>query len=153
DSFWVAARLRLDGTFKNELVFPNSVPIPPNNQPIKLLANIVYFFNQKGQIVKEWDGFDDLGYLAQIKVIPPPNISADIAQHPLAFLASEKKDHNKALVKSYFDGLNQGNFDLIQNQFSPDLNAYDSFGKLDRTALIADWTALRSALPDLNFSL
>lgn len=153
DTTWVAVRLKLEGTFKNELVFPNSMPVPPNNQPIKLWANIIYRFNDKGQIVEEWDGFDDLSYLAQINVIPPPEVVTDIVQDTLGTVSDGTQDRNKDLIKRYFDGLNQGNYSLIQDQFRSDLNAYDSFGKLDRTGLIADRTSLRAAFPDLAFTV
>lgn len=147
---WVALRIKLRGTLKNELVFPNSVPIPPNNKLIDLIANIALRFDGAGRVVEEWNGFDNLGFLAQIGAIPPPQIPPQPPPETFEIVPSPLEQQNKESLVRYFAGLSIGNFAMVGELFRPDLSAYNSFGRFDRDQFLADLTALRNALPNLS---
>jgi len=153
EASWVAVRLKIEGTLKNELVFPNSPPIKPNNQPIKLEANLAFHFNDKGQVFEEWNGFDNLGFLAQIGVVPPPKVAPDALPDKIEVGAAGSEQRNKDTIRAYLDGIAKGDFAIVEQRFKPELNAHNSFGKLDRLAMIADLTSLRRALPDLSVNV
>ena len=69
---WVALRFTMTGTFENELAFP-SLPeaIPPSGDPVVLTINVILRFNEDGQIVEEWDEYDNLGWFTQLGILPP----------------------------------------------------------------------------------
>ncbi|MBX3080437.1 MAG: ester cyclase [Anaerolineae bacterium] len=153
DGNLVAFRLRLDGTLVNELVFPNSVPIPATNQPITLLTNIVMRFDENNLIAEEWDGFDNLGFLVQIGAIPPPQ--TEPVELPLVFniQPSPREQQNKEATLAYYDGLSRNDFSVIDAYLRPDMSAYSVFGKMDRTAQNNDLSFLRNAMPDLSYTV
>lgn len=147
----VAARFRIQGTFTHEMIFQNAVPIVPNGQAIRLVVNTLFRFNAEGQIIEEWNGFDNLTFLAQIGTIPqPPNAP----QAPLTAAESAVTDPvmiegQRELVRLYFDRLNVRDFAVIQLRFTPEFSAHNPFGTLDRDGLMDDLGALYNALPNL----
>lgn len=150
---WVAVRIRLTGTFQNELIFPNALPVPPNNQQIELVTNSVFRFNEAGLIAEEWNGFDNLSFLAQVGAVPTPVNEAQTALTISEILATGMEAQNEALITRYYEALNQGAFTFIEQNFRPEALTYNPFGSLDRAGSITDLTALRSALPDLNLTV
>lgn len=149
----VAARFRLKGTFTNEYIAPDTLPLQPNNQPVEVVVNVIYRFDEAGQIVEEWDGFDNLRFLGQLGLIPAPT-----NQPPSPMLYPDVVDvgmseENRDSVKQYFDALNQGNFGFIETSFKNDFTAHNPFGTLDRSGLVGDLSRLRGALPDLKYSV
>ena len=153
DGNMVAFRLKLDGTLVNELVFPNSVPIPATNQPITLTTNIMMRFDDQNLIAEEWDGFDNLGFLVQIGAIPPPQTQPVDFPPVFNFQPSAREQQNKDSINVYFAGLSQNNYGVLDSYLRPDMSAYSVFGRMDRTGQHDDLAYLRTAMPDLTYSL
>jgi predicted ester cyclase len=149
----VAARLRLQGTFQNELIFPNAQPIPPNNQPVTIAVQLMFRFNDDGQVIEEWDAFDNLHFFAQLGLVPAPQNTPTIPMTTVEILPTELATQNKDTVTQFFAGLNEGNFSLIDQHFREDFVAHNPFGVLDRAGLSIDLNMLRSALPDTTWTV
>jgi predicted ester cyclase len=149
----VAARLKLWGTFANELVFPNSIPIPASTQPITLLTNLVVRFDAQDLIVEEWDGFDNLGFLVQIGAIPPPDVPASALPDIFQVQPSPHEQRNKDAMRAYFSILSQGNVAVIEERLRPDVQAFSVFGLMNRDIQRSDLVSLRNAMPDLVFQV
>ncbi len=149
----VAARFRLKGTFTNEYIGPDTLPLQPNNQLVEIVVNVIYRFDEAGQVIEEWDGFDNLRFLGQLGVIPSPtNQPAAPMLYP-DVVDVGMSDLNRDLVQRYFEAFNQGDFGFINTNFKDDLAAHNPFGTLDRSGLVGDLTRLRQALPDLRTNL
>lgn len=146
----VAARFRLKGTFTSEYVAPDTLPIQPNNQPIEVVANIIYRFDETGQIVEEWDAFDNLSFLGQLGVIPAPTHQPLLLMLYPDVIDVGMSDQNRDILQQYFGALNQGNFGFIETSFKNDFVSHNPFGRLDRSGLVGDLSRLREALPDLS---
>lgn len=153
DGNFVAFRLKLEGTLVNELVFPNSVPIPATNQTITLMTNVVMRFDEQNLIAEEWDGFDNLGFLVQIGAIPP--LQTEPVELPPFFniTPSPREQQNKDAILGYLDGLSRNDFGVIDGLLRPDMSAYSVFGRMDRTGQHDDLMYLRNAMPDLSYSV
>lgn len=147
---YVAARVRLTGTFTGEFVSPNALPIAPNNKPIAFAVHILYRFDQAGQIAEEWDGFDNLNFLGQLGVLPSMGITpiADVLYPDVVDVGMSAA--NKQVVQDYFSAFNQGNWGFVDTAFKTDFGAHNPFGTLDRAGMVADLQRLRGALPDLT---
>jgi predicted ester cyclase len=150
---WVAARIRLNGTFQNELVFPNALPVSPNSQPIALVTHSVFRFNEAGQVIEEWNGFDNLNFLAQVGAVPAPGSSVETPLIDSMITLNGTEAAQEATLTRYFEVLNAGDFSVIESLVAGDALAQNPFGGLDRSGVIADLTALRGALPDLKFTV
>lgn len=66
---YVAARITLSGTFKNALVLRGQDAIPPTGQPITLEISFWHRLNGDGQIVEDWEIYDQLSLFAQLGVM------------------------------------------------------------------------------------
>jgi predicted ester cyclase len=120
---------------------------------VDFVIHIIFRFNDSGQIVEEWDAFDNLGFLSQIGETQfLANPVAEVMLYP-EVVDVGMSEQNREVVGLYFDALNQGNLDFITTSFKSDFVAHNPFGKLDRTGLINDLSRLRAALPDLNVSV
>jgi predicted ester cyclase len=150
---WVAVRLRLQGSFAYELAFPNTLPIAANGQPIMMMVNIVFRFNDQGQVVEEWDGFDNLNFLSQIGVIAPPAPTLSGVVENADVLDVGIREQSEQAVQQYFDALNQGNLAGLAERLPVDFIAHNPFGVLDRDGLVRDLEPLRGAMPDLNITI
>lgn len=149
----VAARYRLSGTFVNELIFPNAVPIPPTGQPFSITVHSLYVFDENGQVVQEWNGFDNLIFLVLIGVLPPPQVS-DLAPPPILPLTeSEIADQNRLVVRSYFDAYNNDQLAGASGFFTEDFVATTPFGAYPYAGLIDDVAKLRGSMPNLTVTL
>jgi len=145
-----ALHLYMQGTLVNELIFPDSFPIPPNSQNITMVANIIYRFNEMGQVVEEWNGFDNLSFLAQVGAIPMPASIWNAPGDTVTVGASATRDQHLLTVQSYFNALQNGDFNDVQHMLTDNFTAYNPFGSFDRGGFIDDWWALKNALPDLS---
>ena len=67
---WVATRYSLTGTFTGDFPLTDDFSLPPTGEPIELTGNTFHRFNEEGQIVEEWEEYDNLGFLQQIGLIP-----------------------------------------------------------------------------------
>lgn len=65
---WMAFRFTSTGTFENEHAFFPGVL--PNNKTVELVVHVILRFNEDGQLVEEWDMWDNLALLTQLGVIP-----------------------------------------------------------------------------------
>lgn len=151
DGEQVAVRFNIVGTFQNELVFPNAQPIPPTGQTLTLVVNTIYRFDANGQVIEEWNGFDNLSFLAQIGAIPPPENLQDIRMGAAEKFASAP-DVNNSVVAQYFTAYNASNLANIESRFADDFAANNPFGILDYDGFVNDITLLRQALPDLTLT-
>ncbi len=149
----VAARLRLQGTFQNELIFPDTPPVPANQQPVTIAVHLLFRFNEEGLIVEEWDAFDNLHFFAQLGLVPPPQSVPTIPLTTAEILPTAMEVQNTDTITQYLAGLNQGSFSLIEQRFRADFVAHNPFGTLDRAGLSVDLNLLRSALPDTTWTL
>lgn len=150
---WVAVRLHLLGTFVNELVFPNVEPVPPTGQPVELVVNRVFRFNEDGQVIEAWDGFDNLSYLAQIGLLPTPTEAPVANLGVVEVLPTALEAQHRATVLTYFEAVNQGTLPTLAGAFSADYAAHNPFGLFDFAGQVDDLNALRSALPDLTLTV
>jgi predicted ester cyclase len=150
---WAALRLRLQGNFTYELAFPDTLPIAPNSQPIELAVHIVFRFNDEGQVVEEWDGFDNLNFLSRIGVIAPPAPMQEVAVENAEVTELGIEERNEEAVRQYFEALNQGSLTALAERLPINFVAHNPFGVLDRVALVRDLDPLRNAMPDLNVSV
>jgi predicted ester cyclase len=146
----VALHLHMQGTLVNELIFPESFPIPPNSQNVTMVANIIYRFNEMGQIIEEWNGFDNLSFLAQVGAIPMPASIWNAPSDAVTVAAGATRDQNLLTIQSYFNALQNGDFASMQQALLDNFIAYNPFGSFDRGGFIDDWWALKNALPDLS---
>jgi predicted ester cyclase len=149
DGGLVAVRMRMQGTFQNELIFPNTPPVPANGQPVSIAVHLMFRFNEEGLVVEEWDAFDNLHFFAQLGLVPPPQSTPTLPMTVTEVLPVEMAVANKERVTQYLNELNQGNFSMIEQGFRADFVAHNPFGTLDRGGLSVDLNLLRSALPDL----
>ena len=67
---WVASRFILTGTFTGEFPLTDDFSLPPTGELVELAGNTFHRFNEEGQIVEEWEEYDNLGFLQQIGLIP-----------------------------------------------------------------------------------
>jgi predicted ester cyclase len=149
----VAVRLWLSGTFQNEFIAPNALPLPPTGKPVKLVVHIIYRLNAAGQLVEEWDGFDNLHFYEQFGVLPSSS-----TPQPQPMLYPEVVDvgmleQNRTVISQFFDAYNRGDWNFINTGFKEDFTSHGPFGDLSRTNHVTDLTRLRNALPDLSASL
>lgn len=147
-----ALHLSIHGTFVTDMVFPDSVPIPATNQPLALIVSSVFVFNEQGQISIEWNAFDNLSFLAAIGLLEPVAFwsAPDEAFTPAASPATAQAG---ALIASYYQALNAGDFDFIQGWLSPDFVGYNPFGDFDREGYVQDWRSLRDALSGFTIAV
>lgn len=150
---YVAARLHLVGTFTNEYVTPDTLPVAPTYQPVQLVVNNIYRFNDTGQIAEEWDGFDNLSFLGQLAAIPAPATKPEVALNYPDVVLTGLEEQNKTIIRSYIDGINRADFGMLDSSFKYDFTAHNPFGSFDRSGLASDWSRLRGALPDLSVML
>ncbi len=148
----VAARLWLRGTFTGEYIAPDALPIPPTNQPVELVANVIYRFDEAGLLAEEWDGFDNLRFYSQLGLIAVPGASASTMQYP-AVVDIGMSEQNRQVIEQYFTAYNQGNWAVVDSSFKADFVSHSPFGLLDRASMVADLTRLRGALPDMSASV
>lgn len=147
-----ALSLSIQGTLKADLVFPNSIPIPATKQPLELVINSVFIFNEQDTISIEWNAFDNLSFLANIGLMEQvafwkaPN-------EPIAPVASSITLSAKDLVLGYYDAMNRGDFAFIEAQLREDFTGYNPFGVLDRAGYTADWHALYNALSNFTITI
>lgn len=148
---WVAVRMRLRGTFTNAFSGQDQLSVAPTGRPVEFVANVVYRFGADGRIVEQWDGFDNLDFLAQMGVIS----SSPVTERPERPLYPDVVDtgmsaQNRFVLRSFMASFNQGDFATIETLFKTDFTAHNPFGKLDRTGYINDLRSLRGALPDVT---
>lgn len=147
----VAVRFNIVGTFQNELIFPNAVPIPPTGQALTLVVNTIYRFDDEVFVVEEWNGFDNLSFLAQIGAIPPPDNLSDLRMGAATRFASDSQA-NTAFTEAFFAAYNADTLGSLNAQFAGDFVANNPFGQLDFAGFVNDITLLRQALPDLTLT-
>jgi predicted ester cyclase len=150
---WVALRLRLQGNFAYELAFPDTLPIAPNGQPVEMMVNIIFHFNDQGQVVEEWDGFDNLNFLSRIGVIAPPAPILEPAVDNAGVSQPGMEEQNVGAVHQYFEALNQGNLQALAANIPATFVAHNPFGVLDQAGFVRDLDSLHNAMPDLNVSV
>lgn len=143
---FAALRMRLSGTFQNVLTFPNTPPIEPTGQPFTLLFNSVFRFDDNGLIVEEWVGVDNLLFLAQAGLLPPPQY---VDAPPIENAATIGESDYSGIINRYFDDLNRDGLTTSGEIFTDDFTAYTSFGSYGYNGLIEDFGLLRDAIPDL----
>lgn len=66
---YVAARITLSGTFQNPLALPGQDAIQPTDQPITLEISFWHKLNEAGQIVEDWEIYDQVSLFAQLGVM------------------------------------------------------------------------------------
>ena len=67
---WIAAELLITGTNTGPLKGPSGEDTPPTNKPVRLhVLNIAQVVN--GEIAEEHTYFDQLGFMAQLGLVPP----------------------------------------------------------------------------------
>lgn len=148
----VMVRFRLRGVFVNEMVFPDAIPVRPTGQPMELLTHSLFRFNDRGLIAEEWSAFDNLQFFSQIGALPVPSTRpTDAVPAPPVLTGQETR--NKAIVQQYYDALNQMNFATIDVLFRQDFVGQTPLSTIDRPALSNDLQALKSALPDLRWTV
>lgn len=66
---WMAFRFLSHGTFENELaLFPGLLP---TGERVDINVSVTLRFNEDGQIVEEWDFYDNFLMLTGLGIIPP----------------------------------------------------------------------------------
>jgi predicted ester cyclase len=70
DGNWIAFRFMSSGTFTNPLGDGDGA-LPPTSQPFLLDGIIIGRLDENGQLIEEWDAFDNLSIGMQLGVIPP----------------------------------------------------------------------------------
>lgn len=152
ESSTVFIRFHLVGTFTNEFVSPDALPVAPTNQPVQVVVQAIYRFNEGGQIAEEWDGFDNLSFLGQMGAIPAPANLPEINILYPDLVQTGLETQNKTYAQWYIDAINQNNFTPLDTTFKFDYIAHNPFGSFDRAGMTADWQRLRGAMPDLTVS-
>lgn len=66
---WMAFRFKSSGTFENEFAFFPG--LPPTGEQVDINVHVILRFNEAGQLVEEWDLFDNLLMLSGLGIIPP----------------------------------------------------------------------------------
>lgn len=145
---WVAFQLLLRGTFINEMVFPNSSPIPPTGEDIQFVVNMAFHTNAQGQISEYWVGFDNLSFLAQIEFVPRPETLWQGNTDYVPVIQTGQEEQNKLRVLQYYDAWQRADYATLDNQLGGDFIAYNPFGSFDRDGQINDLRLLHEAFPD-----
>lgn len=71
DGDLVVDRQTYQGTFTGEFMTENG-PVPPTNEPIRVYEQVIFLFNEVGEIVAIHDFYDYASFLSQIGVLPMP---------------------------------------------------------------------------------
>lgn len=148
----VALHLALSGTLVNELVFPDSVPIPPTGEVINMVASSVFVFNQEGRIVEEWTAFDNLTFLMGIGAAPPIETWVGPTE-PLEVPPAPPVVAHESIATVFVQAISGQDFIFIEQSLSEDFVAYSPFGALSAAEYIQDLQAFRTAFPDLTITV
>ena len=147
---WVAMQLLFEGTFTNDLIFQDGTLVPPSNQPVQFLTNMVFHFNEFGQIYEHWQTLDHLNYLSQLDVLEFEPI---IWQGPLEPLSPATNTSTEELIRSlatqYYETFSNKNIGNFNSLLADSFMGYNPFGSFDRAGQIQDLTSLFTAFPDL----
>lgn len=71
----VVDRQTYHGTFTGEFMTENG-PVPPTNEPIRVHEQVIFRFNEAGEIAAIHDFYDYSSFLSQIGVLPMPEETA-----------------------------------------------------------------------------
>jgi predicted ester cyclase len=148
----VALSLSIRGTLLSDLVFPDSLPIPATNQPLELVVNSLYIFNEQGTITIEWNAFDNLSFLANIGLLQQVDFWNAPSQ-PITPVASGMTPFAQDLIIDYLDAMNRGDYAYVQARLQENFIGYNPFGSLDAPGYVADGQALYNALAGFNLQL
>ncbi len=145
----VAARYRLGGNFVNELLFPDSVPIPPTGQPFQMTIHSIFTLDEAGLVIREDNGFDNLGFLVLIGALPPPEVTGTTSPALLPVNAGEVPAANRDFVNTFFTAYGSGDFSTVTPNVNEGYVSTNMFGAFDYDAQVNDINMLRQSFPNL----
>lgn len=159
---WAAFRFHMGGTFQNDMVAGPEMTIPATGKPVQIAVNIVVRVNEAGQIVEEWDGFNNLDFLMQLGAIPSPEgetteaAMADMAMEPMAVMemSDEVEQMHKDTIAVLAENLNNlGDPEAAKDMLAPEYIRHNPYNDYDIEGTIGGFTALQSVMPDLEITL
>ncbi len=145
----VATRYRLSGTFVNELLFPDSVPIPPTGQPFQITIHSIFTLDEAGLIVREDNGFDNLGFLVLVGALPPPEATGTVPPPLLPVSDGDVPQANRDFADTFFAAYGTGDFAAVTPGITPEYVSTNMFGAFNYEAQVNDITVLRQSFPNL----
>ena len=151
DGDWVAAHVVMQGTFTNEYISPNAAPLPPTNAPLQFVTNMVFHFNQQGQVYEQWVTFDNFAYLAQLDILdfevePWQGSIEATTLYPL----SENEANHQRTAFIYYEAFNRRDIALLQPILADAFTGINPFGSLNKDEQLGDLNSLFGAFPDLG---
>lgn len=152
DSNWVALHMYIEGTFTNEMIIPDSVPIAPTNQAIQFVTNNVFHLNENGQVFEQWVTFDNLNYMSQLEMINLDPVAWSGSVEPLAPTIVSTEEQEITAI-SYYDAINRKDPQMLDQLLDTTLTTYNPFGTFDKIGQINDLSSLFGALPDLQITI
>jgi predicted ester cyclase len=154
DAFFV---FHQSGLMEGELAFPGQDPILATGRDLHFDLHVYLRLNEQGQLVEEWDYFDNLPFLTQLGIIPSPEGTEPMAEatdepvmeEPITTGGNEVRN-TEAVLRAYEEGFNTGDFEMVRGLYSPDYADQEGGGIED---VIASLTALRGAMPDATITV
>lgn len=148
---WVAVHAIMEGTFSHEFISPNAAPLPPTNQPLQFVTNMVFHFDQQGQVYEQWVTFDNFAYLAQLEIIdfefvPWQGSTEAVVLYPV----SDTENNHRLAALQYYDGFNRRDVSILQPLLGSSFMGINPFGSLNRDEQLGDLNSLFGAFPDLG---
>jgi hypothetical protein len=137
---------------ESDLVVSRQRTDPATHQPLEMVVNSLFVFNEQDTISVEWNAFDNLSFLANIGLMEQVAFW-NAPDEPIEPAASSMTPYAKDLVLNHYDAMNRGDFAFIQARLRADFTGYNPFGSLDRDGYTADWRALYNALANFHITI
>jgi predicted ester cyclase len=150
---WAAMQILLQGTFVDEMVFPDSPPIPPTGKQIQFVVNIALQTNPQGRVLQYWVGFDNLSFLAQIDLIPRPQTLWQGNTEYVPIIQTGQEENNKLTTLQYYDAWFREDYASMKQRLSNEFVGYNPFGSFERDGQVTDLRLFRTAFPDFTWEM
>jgi predicted ester cyclase len=111
--------------------------IPPTNNPFMINGILMFRINADGRAAEIWGQFDLVRLLMQVGVFPPP---------------PDMRATHGATITTAAAALTSGDDDAVIQGLADTYISHTPLGELNQESLLGFFAALRSAMPDLQFT-
>ncbi len=157
DGNWAGFLFSMEGTFTNDLVFPDG-SVPATGGPLHVDNFILVRADENGQVAEMWEVYDNLNYLTQLGVFPSLSSEEEMAAEEMMLpemmaTSDETEAANKETIMRLVEGINTGNLDVIDEIYTDDHVGYENGSAITREEGKDSIMRIQAAMPDLTTTI